>query len=62
MLFAEFPVHIMVVLFAVFITMYFLLLLVMRGFGKEDVEILKYLERKLGIRIGILRSIIKRFV
>jgi len=62
MLFAEFPVHIMAVLFAAFITLYLSLLLVMRSFGKEDIEILKYMERKLGIRIGILRRIIKRFV
>jgi O-antigen/teichoic acid export membrane protein len=62
MLFAEFPVHIMLVLFAIFITLYLSLLLVMRSFGREDIEILKYTERKLGIRIGFLRRMIKRFV
>ena len=51
-----------ILVFAAFITLYLSLLLVMRSFGKEDIEILKYMERKLGIRIGILRRIIKRFV
>ncbi len=61
MLFAEFPFHIMIVLFAVFSIMYLALLLVMKGFGKDDAEILKYIEKKTGIRIGFLRDVIKRF-
>jgi O-antigen/teichoic acid export membrane protein len=62
MIFAEFPIHVMVVLFVLFVGLYLLMLLIMRGFGREDMEILKYLESKLGIRIGFLRRIIKRFV
>jgi O-antigen/teichoic acid export membrane protein len=62
LLFSEFPIHVMVIVFIVFVFLYLALMLVMRGFGREDIEILREVERKMGIRIGFLRRIINRFI
>jgi O-antigen/teichoic acid export membrane protein len=62
LLFGEFPILIMIFLFGVFMFLYLSLLLVMKGFGRDDLEIMKYMEHRFGIRIGFLRGIIKRFV
>ncbi len=59
--FTDFPIHAMIVLFVGFMAIYLLVFLVLRGLGEEDIRILKIAERRLGIRIGFLRRIIKRF-
>jgi hypothetical protein len=35
--------------------------LLFKGLGKEDLEILKAIEQKTGIRIEFIRKIVKRF-
>lgn len=45
-----------------FIIIYGILFLIMRGFDKSDVIILKTIEKKTGIHIGFLRKIIKKFI
>ena len=41
---------------------YVLLLLIFRGFDSTDIEIIKLIERKLNMKFGILRNIMKRFI
>lgn len=61
-LFSSFGAFILAALFIVFVLLYSLLLLVFRGMEKEDLEILKAIERKSGLRIEFLRNFVKRFV
>jgi len=61
-LFTEFPLHVMIFIFQVFISIYLVLILVMRGFDKDDAEMYAEIEKKMGIRVGFLRRIINRFI
>jgi len=61
-LFAELSIWILAPMFVVFIAMYALLLLILKGVGKEDIMILKAIETKTGLRIKFVRNIIKRFI
>lgn len=61
-LFTAFPPYILLLLFAFFITLYGFLLLLFRGIEKDDMEILKAIEKKTGFRIEFLRNIFKRFI
>jgi O-antigen/teichoic acid export membrane protein len=56
-----FPIHVMAGLFLAFIAIYGSLLLVIGGVNKEDIEIMKAMERKSGMRISFLRRIFKKF-
>jgi O-antigen/teichoic acid export membrane protein len=47
---------------ALFLALYCLLLLMLKGVGKEDIMILKAIEKKTGLRIKFLRTILKRFI
>ncbi len=60
-LFAELNIFILAPMFVVFIAMYALLLLILKGVGKEDIMILKAIEAKTGFRIKFVRNIIKKF-
>lgn len=55
------PIYFFIVLLFLFMGLYFILLLVFGGFQKEDIEILKSIEKRTGIRIVWLRKIIKKF-
>lgn len=48
--------------FLVFIFLYGLLILIMKGLRSEDILIFKTLEAKTGLRIGWLREIMKKFI
>jgi O-antigen/teichoic acid export membrane protein len=61
-LFADLNVFILAPMMLVFIALYSLLLLALRGMGKEDIMILKAIEKKTGLRIKFLRNTIKRFI
>ena len=47
---------------AVFLGVYFLLVLVSKSIDKEDVELLLTIEKKLGVDLGIIKKVLKRFV
>jgi O-antigen/teichoic acid export membrane protein len=49
-------------LFVLFLLVYGSLLVVFRALDKNDVFILKELEKKLGIRVGFIRGIVKIFI
>ncbi|AIF70356.1 hypothetical protein PAP_09910 [Palaeococcus pacificus DY20341] len=47
---------------AVFLGIYFLLVLLSKSIDKEDVELLLAVERKLGVNLEIIKKILRRFV
>ncbi|WP_157868115.1 hypothetical protein [Pyrococcus abyssi] len=47
---------------AVFLGVYFFLILLSRSVDKEDVELLLAVERKLGVDLKIIKKILRRFV
>ncbi len=49
-------------MFSLYILLYIFLLFIFRGFYKEDIEILLAIERKLGVNLGLLKKILRRFV
>lgn len=53
---------IMIFLLIAYLGTYFTLLLLFRTLDKEDIEILKAIEKKSGLRIEFLRNFIKKFV
>jgi O-antigen/teichoic acid export membrane protein len=61
-LFSQLSVFVLAPMFVVFIAMYALLLLILKGVGKEDIMILKAIEAKTGLRIKFVRNIIKKFI
>jgi O-antigen/teichoic acid export membrane protein len=56
-----YPNYVMITFGMVFFFLYALFVLVLRGLDSTDVMILNYVEDKTGIKIGVLRKIIKRF-
>jgi len=46
----------------VFLAVYFFLVLLSRSVDKEDVELFSAIEKKLGVDLGIIKRILKRFV
>ena len=60
-LFPDLNIIILGTMLAAFLALYSLLLLVLRGVGKDDILILKAIEKKTGLRIELLRNVIKRF-
>jgi O-antigen/teichoic acid export membrane protein len=61
-LFTELNIFILAPMMLVFMGLYFAMLLILRGIGKEDIMILRAMEKKTGLRIGFLRKIMKRFI
>ena len=53
---------ILMISFIVFMFSYSFVLLIIKGFSKEDVIILKAIERKTGLKIEWLRNLIKNFI
>ncbi len=56
-----FPVTVLVILFGIFVSLYAFMLLVLKGFDSNDIKIIRSIEKKVGIRIGFARRIIRRF-
>ncbi|MGQ4892975.1 MAG: polysaccharide biosynthesis C-terminal domain-containing protein, partial [Candidatus Njordarchaeia archaeon] len=46
----------------IFLAVYFLLVLFSKSVDREDVELLLAVEKKLGVDLGIIKKILKRFV
>ncbi len=61
-LFEAISIPVAVLLGLAFLAMYIIMLLLMRSFTPEDLEILKAVERKSGLNIKPLRRLIKRFI
>lgn len=49
-------------MFFVFLFVYFLLLLILRSFGKEDLTIMRAIDQRLGTKSSFVRKIIKKFL
>jgi len=62
LIFGSLNIYSMLLLFAVFLSLYAVSLLALNGLGQEDVEILNAIEKRTGIRSELLRNIVKRFV
>ncbi|MCK5023527.1 MAG: oligosaccharide flippase family protein [Candidatus Aenigmarchaeota archaeon] len=60
--FAELNIWIMSIMFFMFILSYTILMLALKGLSKDDIMILKAIEKKTGIRVEILNKIIKKFI
>jgi len=56
----SFPV--LVVMFFIYLFFYLFLLLLFKGFGEEDLVIMKAIDQKLGTKTDLPRKIIKRFL
>jgi O-antigen/teichoic acid export membrane protein len=61
-LFSDLTIVILAPMLVIFIAFYSLLLLVMKGVGKEDIMILRAIEKKTGLRIAFVRKLMKRFI
>lgn len=48
-------------MFFVFLTLYFLLLLLFKSFEEEDLAVMRAIDQRLGTRSDWVREIIKRF-
>ena len=59
-----FPLKLLLLLFLgiAFSVVYALILLVIKGLQKEDIEILKAMENKTGVRVEFIRNIVKKFI
>ncbi len=53
---------ILIIMLLVFLLLYFFLLLLMKGFDKEDLMIMRAIDKRLGTKSDWIRKIIKRFV
>jgi O-antigen/teichoic acid export membrane protein len=62
LLFESFTIYLLVIFGVVFLVLYALFLLAFGGAEKEDMEILRAIERKSGIRSKRLKRLIKRFI
>lgn len=60
----HFPLNIGLLVFlgTAFLVVYALILLVIKGLQKEDIEILKAIENKTGVRVEFVRNIVKKFI
>ncbi len=61
-IFPTIPVWVLPPSFIIFILLYFSGLLILRAFDRTDIEIMKAIEEKTGIKIPFVREIIKRFL
>jgi O-antigen/teichoic acid export membrane protein len=61
-LFDSFNIYILAGLLAVFMSLYVMLSLLLRCFDSDDVEMIKVVESKTGLRIGFIRNFLKRFM
>ncbi|MBN1762684.1 MAG: flippase [Methanomicrobia archaeon] len=53
---------VLIAMLPVFFVLYFILLLVVKGFDKEDVMIMRAIDQRLGIKLKWIRKIISRFI
>ena len=60
--FKSFSLPVFFLFLAAFLMLYGFLILVFRGLEEEDIEMLKVIEKKSGIRVEWLRELVKRFI
>ncbi len=60
--FKNFSLPVFVLFLVAFLILYGFLILVFRGLEKEDIEMLKVIEKRSGIRVEWLRNLVKRFI
>ncbi|WP_148883190.1 flippase [Thermococcus aciditolerans] len=51
-----------VLILALFVAVYFLLVLISRSIDKEDIELLLAIEKRLGVDLGTIKRVLRRFV
>ncbi|WP_457754645.1 flippase [Thermococcus sp.] len=51
-----------ILILAIFLAVYFLLILISRSIDKEDIELLLTIEKSLGVDLGIMKKILGKFV
>ena len=51
-----------ILLAAIFVMIYSFFIVILRSLEREDIEILKAVEKKSGIKIGFLRDVIKKVI
>jgi len=56
------PISVLIIMFSLYMGIYFLLLLIIRTFEKEDVLIMKAIEAKAGVKSEWIRNVIGRFL
>lgn len=61
-LFPSISIYSLIILCSSFFILYSMLVLVLRGLEREDIEILKLVEGKLGLKMEFLRNVIKKFI
>lgn len=61
-LFEPVTLYILIPMFFVFLMIYFFSLLLFKGFGQEDLMIMKAIETKVGIKFELMKKIIRRFL
>ncbi len=61
-LFTVFTIYVLAGLFIAFILLYGLILLLIKGLGREDIEIMNVIEKKSGLKLNFLKRIFKKFV
>jgi len=55
-------VYLLLCFLLIFILVYFALLALLRGFDRNDIEILKLMEKRAGLELKLFRKIIKKFL
>ena len=61
-IFQSFGGYLLLLLFGLFFGVYAVLLLLLSGLQREDIEILKAIEKKTGLRSEPIRNVIKKFI
>lgn len=61
-IFHKFSTLLLITLFIIYLLFYAILLIVMRFLEEEDIEMLKAIERKTGVRIEVLRNFVRKFI
>jgi O-antigen/teichoic acid export membrane protein len=60
--FENIPIPFLIIMFLLYMGLYFVLLLIMRTFEKEDVVIMKAIEGRSGVKLQWVRNLIGRFL
>lgn len=62
LLFTPTPLYALVLMFVLFLSIYILMLLMLRGFEEDDIEIIKAIQRKTGVDFTPINKVLKRFL
>ncbi len=55
------PLHWLIIMLIAFMIFYFMLLLLFKGLDKDDIEIMKSIEKRVGLKLSFISRIIKKF-